>query len=269
MKRILSMILIVLLTLCLVACKGTDEPEEIYYEVSFSTTSLPYEAIPPATISVKKGDKVPCPSLAASPSAGYDVVWTKVQKQGSVDAYDFDAPVESSFTLYAVEVPHTYEVRYLLRNCANHPENPTSFTMFTDTITLLAPDPDYGYAFVRWSYYDDPQSIVTEIPKGTAKDVVLRAVLKERSYRILYYGYGSEDANPHPKTYTFGSTIDFKALESPTKEGYRFVGYTIYNDPKRTPVEKLTAEFVLEYDAALFKETGSDIALLANWEKVS
>lgn len=259
MKRILTAFLILLLLLCLVACKDGKKEESSSYEVTFSTALLPYTAAPPESLSVQSGETVSEPTFSVTPTAGYVVIWTT--DIASHAPYDFSAPVTGDLTLYAVETPRSYSVTYLVRHGRNAAANPLSFTKETETVTLAKAVPDFGYHFLKWSYFDDPDSLVTEIPKGTENDVVLRAVIEPADYEILYYDAG--DTNPNPAFYRFGTELDFA---EPRKGGHRFLGYTIYMDGERTPVTRLTAEFVEGHQDALFKANGNSICLLANWE---
>ena len=264
MKRFLALLLSVLLLLGAVACRQKgDSEEEAFYIVSFNTASLPYEATPPAVQSVKQGESVAAPTLDAEPSAGYVVIWT-TDVSGKTP-YDFSSPVEESFVLYAVEAPRNYTVTYLLERGVNDRSNITSFTMSTATFYLRDPDltGSFGYKFIKWAYYDDPESTVTCIEQGTEGDIILRAVIEPVDYLITYFG--DSTSNPNPAYYSYGTTL---SLERPLREGYRFLGYTIMSDPDRTPVTVLTAEFVEEHRSALFYENGT-IGLKENWELLS
>lgn len=261
MRRILPVLLILLLLFGLFSCKNKhDTTEEVFHEVSFSTALLPYAAVTPESLSVKEGERATEPALDVTPSAGYVVIWT--QDATARTAYDFSAPVRASFTLYAVEIPRTYRITYLIERGENAKTNPLTFTKETEPVRLSAPKVDFGYHFLKWSFFDDRESTVTEIPTGREGDLVLRAVIEPVEYAILYSEAG--DSNPNPATYVFGTELP---LESPSRTGYRFLGYTIYLDAKATPVTKLTAAFVLEHQDALFKGNGSAIYLQANWER--
>ena len=259
MKRLLALLLFLVLLFGLASCKEEMPAEEdSYFTVTFVTTTLPYDAAAPESVRVKKGESVPRPALSVEATAGYVVIWTKDSTKKT--AYDFSAEVKEDLTLYAVEVPREYTVTYLMEKGKNSADNPTTFTMATDTIYLAKPTMPFGYRFVKWAYYDDPDSVVEVIEKGTEGDVVLRAVYAPVEYIITYFEGG--DVNPNPQTYTFGSTL---SLESPSREGYVFRGYTIKGDSDNTPVTTLTEEFVLAHRAALFHENGT-ISLFANWE---
>ena len=261
MKRFLGVLLLIVLLFGVCSCKEEEPPaaeEGVFFTVTYITSQLPYDVTPPADAKVEKGAKASVPTLDAAPTAGYVVIWTiDVTKK---TAYDFSAAVEGDLTLYAVEVPRTYQVIYILDPCKNVKANPTSFTKATETIYLADAYCDFGYKFVKWAYYDDPESEVAAIVTGTEGDVVLRAVVTPADYEITYL---EEGENPNPKTYRFGDTL---SLESPSREGYRFCGYTIGGDADNTPVPTtLTAEFILANQEKLFKLNGT-ICLQANWE---
>ena len=262
MKRI-SVVLLILLLLCgLFACKrNTEEPageEEVTFEITFSTTLLPYASTPPASVSVKKGEKVTAPTLETTPTPGNAVIWT--ESSVTRTPFDFATPVEKNLVLYAVEVPRNYTITYLLEIGTNDKRNPATYSAASDTITLFDALLPRGYDFDKWSYFDDPDSSVSEIPKGSEGDVVLRAVWHNREFKILYYEEG--EGNPNPETYVFGEEL---SLAAPAREGYRFAGYVCHAD-RKVVVEKLTQEFLLAHWNSLL-ENGIDICLLATWEE--
>ena len=264
MKKLAWLLLIILLTVGLFSCKKKTEiaPEDVFFEVEFSTTYLPYAATPPDKVSVKEGDALGEPAaLDANPTAGYVVIWTRDPVERI--RYDFSTPVKESFVLYAVEVPRSYSITYLLEQGTNATGNPTSYTKATETIVLVDPVLPFGYVFDRWCYFDDPDSDVKEIPKGTEGDIVLRAVMHPRTFKLYYRD--SVDPDPNPTSYIYGTEL---VLEQPQREGYIFLGYTIYMDTKSTLVESLTAEFMTEHWEAFKKGNGGEsLFLVANWEQ--
>lgn len=265
MKRFLPLVLILCLLLGLCACETQEKSDASResFEISFRTSDLPYEAEEPASVTVTKGGTVREPELSAEPTAGHIVIWTR--EEGVPNAYDFSQPVHSSFILYAMEIPKTYTITYLIEVGTNDKRNPATYTKDAETIRLKSVNTPFGYRFFKWSYFDDPDSAVTAIEKGTEGDIVLRAQVFPVEYRVLYADEG--EVNGNPTRYTFGTTVSLD--QAPTKEGYRFLGFTIYGDPAKTPVTELTPSFVSEHRAALFKANGSDIYLQANWEAIS
>ena len=263
---VLVAILVAIALVGLFSCKQKKAtPRAATYKVEFSTSLLPYTAEPPVTQTVKTGDRAVEPTTQFAHTAGYVVIWST--SHSAKVAYDFSRPVTQNLYLYAMEVPRSYTITYLWapeRNLSNG-NNPTSFTKETPTISLVAPtldpDKDFGYSFSCWSYADDPTSVVAEIPKGTDGDVILRANLKAINYKIYYK---EAENNPNPTNYLFGTELSLKA---PTREGYEFLGFTIYLDSDETPVTALTPEFVKTHAKALFYGNGNQIGLEAHWRK--
>jgi len=263
MRRVfVSLLLILLLLSSLFSCKKKPESSDVFYEITFSTSALSYAAEPPASLFVKQGDRVKEPRFTVEPTAGYVVIWTKDTADRT--PYDFSTPVEESFTLYAVEVPRTYSIIYLLQGGINLKKNPHSYTKASETISLLSlPNENcpWGYRFRKWSYFDDEDSEVVEIPHGSEGDIVLRAVYTPATYRI-YYSNLQGAANPNPDAYTYGTEL---TLQLPTREGYICTGFTV--SKYKLAVSELTSTFVYDNQNVLFRENGA-INLYANWEEV-
>ena len=261
MKRFFAVVILFVLLLGVASCKKVVPPEEdVFFQVQFITTSLPYDVTPPETLSVKQGECAVCPTLDVEPTAGYVVIWTTdlIEKA----QYDFSVAVTENLTLYAVEVPRTYRITYLIAHGKNVASNVTSYSKATETFYLQTPKLDFGYKFIKWAYFNDPDSKVESIEKGSEGDLVLRAVTQAVEYDVYYDDPG--DSNPNPATYVFGTTV---SLESPLRDGYEFRGYTIAEDPKNTPVTTLEPSFIEANKDALFYKNGVAIWLKANWEK--
>ena len=58
MKRLLGVLLILVVLLGVASCKREKEPDEVFFQVTFITTALPYEVTPPESATVKKGETV-------------------------------------------------------------------------------------------------------------------------------------------------------------------------------------------------------------------
>ena len=231
MKKLFALLLSIFLLFAVSSCgdKESDVPsEDIFFTVTFITSSLPYDVTPPESAIVKQGDAASRPTLDVGPSAGYVVIWTKDRE--TKKEYDFSASVEENLTLYAVEIPRTYEVKYLfdVEGATNHPKNITTFTKETETFLLKAPSVPFGYHFEKWAYANNPESTVESIEKGTEHNVFLRAVITPVEYMITYFVAG--DTNPNPSTYLFGDTL---SLESPLRDGFDFIGYIARSEKER------------------------------------
>lgn len=270
MKRALLLFcLIFALLFSLSACKKEENgsASEELFEVTFFTSFLPTAAASPESQLVKKGGRVSEPTLNYEPTAGFRVIWTRDAREGV--PYDFSEAVTGAFTLYAIEVPRTYSIVYLLDGGVGVKANPTSYDKGSGTILLSAlPDENCpeGYHFLKWSYFDDPDSTVEEIPQGSEGDIVLRAVYAVNRYEIQYhdvYGAVNPNAETHP-IFAYGEEI---TLEEPTKEGSRFVGWRCAPNGEFLPNDTLTTAFVREciYEKRIW--TGI-IHLYAVWEAI-
>ncbi len=67
--------------------------------------------------------------------------------------FSFFEPVLKDTTLKAKWTPHNYLITYELYGGTNNEENPSSYTVESDTITLKAPTKDNG-TFENWNTYD-------------------------------------------------------------------------------------------------------------------
>jgi uncharacterized repeat protein (TIGR02543 family) len=79
-------------------------------------------------------------------------------------------------SLYAKWKLVTYNITYSLNGGTNHADNPSSYTVESDDITLNVPSRDSGYGFMGW--YDNASftgSKVTSITKGSTGDKTLHA----------------------------------------------------------------------------------------------
>ena len=263
MKRLFASLLLLVLLFGLFSCKDRNKPaEDIFYQVEFSTSNLPYEAAPPEKVTVKAGESIAAPEFSVEPTAGYVVIWTRDVL--SKTPYDFSATVSENFILYAVEVPRSYRITYLIEKGRNDSRNPTSFTKATEDVALypIVSESLFGYRFLKWAYFDDPESDVTAIEQGTETDIILRAVFEPVTYNVLCYDTVADSTRNFD--YVFGTTL---SLEIPEKGGYRFVGYTIRGDQNETPVTELTAEFVLAHRQALTYYSAGNFSIQENWER--
>ena len=107
--------------------------------------------------------------------------------------------------------------------------------------------PDAGYTFLKWSNGDTSTSTSMTMPAG---DVVISPVIQPTDYMITYDLQGGQADNPDSYTVTSPSIT----LTAPTRNGYRFVGWTGSNG--QTPQVSVTIP------------TGStgDLAYTAVWE---
>lgn len=82
-------------------------------------------------------------------------------------------------TYYAVAKPIEYSITYVVDGGTNDTENPTVFTLASDTITLKNATKD-GYVFVGW--YNEDGENVKEIVKGTKGNLTLNALFAKDTF---------------------------------------------------------------------------------------
>jgi len=131
--------------------------------------------------------------------------------------------IASATTLYAKWTPTVYTLTYNLNNgTAPSPDNPTTYTIETDTITLKNPTRTY-YSFQGWYAESTFDTVQTTIPKGSSGNKNFYAKWSTDSYTITYVLYGGINSGQNPSTYTIESATI--TLANPTKTGYTFGGW--------------------------------------------
>ena len=148
---------------------------------------------------------------------------------------------------YTDVVLRGYNITYNLDGGINNDNNPSTYTL-EDTITLENPT-KVGYTFDGWKY--NAKNVIT-IDTSVASDITLDAVWDSITYTITYNLDGGTNSSNNPVSYTIES--DDITLESPTKSGYTFTGWT--TDTITTPTKDLKIE----------KGSTGDKTFTANWE---
>ena len=140
--------------------------------------------------------------------------------------FDFSTPIKESLTLTAHWTAHEYKITYELNGGTNSSENPTVYTVESETITLQAPTKDGG-TFESWNLYDyenNTYNAITEINSASPVDITLAAkwqneVLKTEYTVTFDTNGGSEVAS---QTVQKGKTAE---PMYPTKDYYDFEGW--------------------------------------------
>ena len=145
-----------------------------------------------------------------------------------------------------------YTITYVNVDGATN-ENPASYNVETETITLKAPA-KAGYTFEGWYRTEDfTGNAVTEIVQGTTGNITLYAKWEPVSYTITYELNGGTNVPENPAGYNVESeTI---TLKDPAKAGYTFEGW--YKD----------GEFTTQVTEIIQGSTGN-ITLYAKWEQI-
>ena len=166
-------------------------------------------------------------TLTATPNTGYN--FTKWSDEATDNPYTF--AVNGDVTLTAQFDAINYNLSYELAGGAVATENPASYTIESEAITLNNPTKT-GYDFAGWTGTDLTAATTTvTIAKGSTGDRSYTATWTPTVYQIQYnYVGGSAEGNP--STYTI-ETESF-TLVNPTLKGYTFAGWTeIYSNTDR------------------------------------
>ena len=128
------------------------------------------------------------------------------------------------FTFKTKSVNNAFTITYNLDGGQTATDNPTSYDITSDTITLNNPNKDY-YTFVGWvgSNGDVPQTTVT-ILSGSIGDKTFTASYTPISYNIAYILNDGILATDNPTSYDITSATI--TLANPTKDGYTFIGWS-------------------------------------------
>ena len=129
----------------------------------------------------------------------------------------------SNVTLVAKWTPTTYKITYNLGKVPATNSNKTQFTVESNTITLS--NLSYNYCtFEGWYSDSNFTNKVTEIPKGTWKNITLYAKWDIQTFTIEYDWNGGDEVTSAKKTYT---VLDLPiSLPSPSKSDHEFLYWT-------------------------------------------
>ena len=141
----------------------------------------------------------------------------------SLAQWKYDYPV----TLTAQWLLNTYEIIYNLNGGTNNKNNPATYTIESDTVTLVTPART-AYSFAGWFTDRNFTNEITEIVAGSFGNKTVYAKWTPVVYDIIYELDGGANDENNPTTYTVETpTIEFAA---PSKTGYTFNGWYAEKD---------------------------------------
>ena len=141
----------------------------------------------------------------------------------SLAQWKYDYPV----TLTAQWSLNTYEIIYNLNGGTNNKNNPATYTIESDTVTLVTPART-AYSFAGWFTDRNFTNEITEIVAGSFGNKTVYAKWTPVVYDIIYELDGGANDENNPTTYTVETpTIEFFA---PSKTGYTFNGWYAEKD---------------------------------------
>ena len=152
---------------------------------------------------------------------------------------------------YTLEAKWNYfTISYNLNGGTNGSNNPTSYTMDSNSLTLSDPTRT-GYNFLGWQYKG---KYVTEVNPSWIENITLDAIWNATTYSISYELNEGTNNSSNPTNYTIESNTI--TLSDPTRTGYTFDGWyktSTFSDK----VEQIT------------KGSYGDLTLYAKWTPIS
>ena len=130
-----------------------------------------------------------------------------------------------------------YSITYYLNGGTNHPDNPNSYTMLSETISLKDPTRE-GFVFFGWytSSNFSNNTKITEIKRGSIGNLSLYAAWYAKENKIYYNLDGGTNNSQNPSTYYV--TSDTIILQDATRYGFEFDGWYDDNGNKITTIPK-------------------------------
>ncbi|MGN0533921.1 MAG: InlB B-repeat-containing protein [Eubacterium sp.] len=170
--------------------------------------------------------------------------------------YTFGSSLSEDITLTAkFKNPTTYSIGYILNGGTVSPENPSSYTIESEDITLNNPTKT-GYTFIGWSATDlSGYNMTVTIPKGSTGNRSYTANFSQNTYIVIFDTNGG--SNISDKT---GVKWDDKVLTgvtNPTKAGYTFTGWKCSNN---------TVNANTKYSDLAAGDTVTSVTLVAQWK---
>ena len=213
-------------------------PEEQLYDVVIDADGFDFDG---NAFSIKYGNSYSLPVV--DDIDGYDFVCWLANGQAIPTSGVWT--VKENTTLTIKWEAKSYTIQYVVDNKTINPNTTERFTIETDTIVLLDPTRPNA-TFTGW--YDENDQKVTEIAKGTFKNIVLYAKFDITASELKYDANGgtvSKDSVLYEKG-------DSYTLLTPEYPGYQFKGW--YNG------ETLMTDGVWSSD--------ENITVVAKWERV-
>ncbi|MBE6262269.1 MAG: hypothetical protein E7107_15945 [Prevotella sp.] len=149
-------------------------------------------------------------------------IGTQTSSSNYMTIYLYEDEHNAVFTGTISIAPIQYSIGYDLAGGSVATENPTTYTIESDAITLNNPTKD-GYTFAGWTGTDlGAATTSVTIAHGSTGNREYTATWNIITYNITYNGVEGA-TNPNPASYTIES--EAITLDTPTKDGYTFAGW--------------------------------------------
>jgi len=139
-------------------------------------------------------------------------------------------------TIYAQWTLANYTITYALNGGSNSEDNPASYTIESEPITLSEPTRE-GYTFTDWfSNANLSTPAETTIPAGSTGNKTFYAGWEAIPYEIAYHLDEGKNHESNLSSYTIENKV---TLYNPTKNGYAFSGWYYNSELSGTKVESI------------------------------
>lgn len=186
--------------------------------------------------------------LPTSTRSGYTFEgWYDAQTGGTKVEVTTKMP-ENKVTYYARWTAKTYDIAYSLDGGSNHEDNPLTYTIESDSITLKQPSKK-DYAFEGWTYVGQTTPVKSVvIPKGNTGKRSYTANWVNATLEVTFDTQGGSEVDTF---YAVENDI-LQKPSNPTRKGYDFVGW----------YKEATCENAWDFETDLIQE---EVTLYAKW----
>lgn len=155
-----------------------------------------------------------------------------------------NSTIADDLYLEAMWETQNFTVTYNLNGGINHPDNPDSFTIETETILLKDPS-QVGFEFAGWYCDDSFKDPIKSINKGTAKNIILYAKWIYGINPIVDFENGSITYGVYPQTHVSDSDLISCLNElEPTNNN----GWYLYKNIYYTKIDTSHHSFISKFD---------------------
>ncbi|MCR5462513.1 MAG: InlB B-repeat-containing protein, partial [bacterium] len=232
--------------------KVTTQKQDVYYDAVF----VDYDNTVLYQTRVKEGD-IPSYSMSnptRSNDGGYS--YTFIGWSPTITEINSNTTYVAQYSKTAIN----YDINYVLDEGINNPNNPSSYNVDMDNITLLEPTKN-GYTFDGWYYNDE---LITEINTSSTCEMDIEAKWTINSYTLTLNVDSERGSVTGSGVYEYNSEVTISAT---TKPGYTFDGW-YKNDGKTAYTQEAT--FKMPYNdltlEARFKYDSYDVSVTKNIE---
>lgn len=250
MKRTLTVLLLAFFACAAIfaGCKGSTDDGGKFYTITYELDGGRIEGEYKNTYKTSEAFELPVPVKENFEFLGW--------KDGEGNEWkEIAKTTVGNKVFYANWRQIIFGITYELSGGTNDPENPDSYSVRDEDITLKAPV-KAGHKFLGWADKDSSEDgYVTVIKSGSTGDRAFVAVWEKTAFSITYELSGGTNNPENPAGYTAESETII--LAPATREGYKFLGW----------VDKASASagYVTEIPAG----SAGDKTFVAAWEKTA